>query len=72
MKVQDLIKVIKTPKPIILAVIGNWIFAPLIAWGVANLILKDKELILAAILLGSSPCTAMVLVWGKLADADQE
>lgn len=27
---------------------------------------------MAIILLGSSPCTAMVLVWGKLADGNQE
>jgi ACR3 family arsenite transporter len=39
----------------------------------ANLFLRGNEqLIVAVILLGASPCTAMVLVWGKLAEGNQE
>jgi len=32
----------------------------------------NEQLIVAVILLSSSPCTAMVLVWGKLAQGNQE
>lgn len=32
----------------------------------------NDQLIVALILLGSSPCTAMVLVWGALANGNQE
>jgi ACR3 family arsenite transporter len=52
---------------------SNWVVAPLVTVILANLFLKGNEqLMVAAILLGSSPCTAMVLVWGKLADGNQE
>jgi ACR3 family arsenite transporter len=52
---------------------SNWIVAPLVAAGLAYLFLRGNEqLIVAVILLGSSPCTAMVLVWGKLSEGNQE
>ncbi len=52
---------------------SNWIVAPLVTAGLATLFLKDDpQLLVAVILLGSSPCTAMVLVWGKLANGNQE
>jgi len=61
------------PKPILLTLFSNWIIAPTVAAVLANTFLKGNEqLIVAVILLGSSPCTAMVLVWGKLADGNQE
>jgi len=63
----------KAPKPIILSLFSNWVVAPLVAAGLAYLFLRGNEqLIVAVILLGSSPCTAMVLVWGKLAEGNQE
>lgn len=63
----------KNPLPIILTMVSNWIVAPLITAGLANLFLKNNpQLLVAVILLGSSPCTAMVLVWGKLANGNQE
>ncbi len=61
------------PKPILLSLFSNWVVAPLVTVILANLFLKGNEqLMVAAILLGSSPCTAMVLVWGKLAKGNQE
>ena len=64
----------KNPLPIILTLISNWIIAPLVAAGLGYLFLRnyDPQLIVAVILLGSSPCTAMVLVWGSLAKGNQE
>lgn len=63
----------RNPLPIILTLVSNWIIAPLVAAGLAYLFLPNNpDLILAVILLGSSPCTAMVLVWGFLADGNQE
>lgn len=61
------------PKPILLSLFSNWVVAPLVTLILANLFLKGYEqLMVAAVLLGSSPCTAMVLVWGKLAEGNQE
>jgi len=63
----------KNPKPIILTIISNWIVAPIVGFLLANIFLTGYEqLIVAIILLSSSPCTAMVLVWGYLAEGNQE
>jgi arsenite transporter len=73
LQVSELKKVVIHPKPIIVTLIANWIIAPLLHAFLANLMLAGHDqLIVAVILLGSSPCTAMVLVWGYLARANQE
>ncbi len=70
---SEIKKIGKNPLPILLTMFSNWIVAPLVTAGLATLFLKDDaQLIVAIILLGSSPCTAMVLVWGKLANGNQE
>ncbi len=73
LQVSELKKLKKNPKPIFLTLFTNWIIAPIVASLLARFFLKGQEqLIVAIILLGSSPCTAMVLVWGKLAEGNQE
>ena len=73
LQVSELKKLRDNPKPIWLALFSNWVIAPLVTAGLAYLFLRgNDQLIVAAILLGSSPCTAMVLVWGKLAEGNQE
>jgi len=73
LQVSELKKLKNNPKPIILSLFSNWVVAPLVTAGLAYLLLRGNEqLIVAVILLGSSPCTAMVLVWGKLAEGNQE
>jgi len=73
LQVSELKKIRNNPKPILLTLISNWIIAPIVAAVLAKTFLQGQEqLIVAVILLGSSPCTAMVLVWGKLANGNQE
>ncbi len=73
LQVAELKKLKTHPKPIILTLVSNWIIAPLLALALTKIFLKGNEqLMVAMILLGSSPCTAMVLVWGKLAQGNQE
>ena len=73
LQMSELKKLRDNPKPILLSLFSNWIIAPIVAAVLANIFLKGNEqLIVAVILLGSVPCTAMVLVWGKLADGNQE
>lgn len=73
LQVSELKKLRNNPKPIIMTLFSNWVIAPLVAAGLAYLFLRGNEqLLVAVILLGSSPCTAMVLVWGKLAEGNQE
>jgi len=73
LQISEIEKLKNNPKPVILTLVANWVIAPLVAAVLANLFLRDYEqLMVAIILLGSSPCTAMVLVWGKLAEGNQE
>ena len=72
-QVSELKKIIHHPKPIIVTILSNWVLAPLITAGLAYFFLTGHDqLIVSLILLGSSPCTAMVLVWGSLAKGNQE
>lgn len=72
-QVSELKKILRHPKPILVTILSNWILAPLITAGLAYFFLAGHDqLIVSLILLGSSPCTAMVLVWGSLAKGNQE
>jgi ACR3 family arsenite transporter len=73
LQLAELKKLRRNPKPILLALFSNWVIAPAVAALLAKLFLNGNEqLVVAVILLGSSPCTAMVLVWGKLSEGNQE
>ncbi len=73
LKASELRKLRNHPKPILLTVFSNWIVAPLVGFALAKIFLADHdELFVAVILLTASPCTAMVLVWGSMADGNQE
>jgi ACR3 family arsenite transporter len=73
LQIAELRKLGRNPKPIVLTLLSNWIVSPLVHLGLASLFLQgNPQLMVAVILLGASPCTAMVLVWGKLADGNQE
>jgi ACR3 family arsenite transporter len=73
LQMSELKKLRDNPKPILLSLFSNWVVAPLVAAGLAYIFVRDyPQLMVAVILLGSSPCTAMVLVWGKLAHGNQE
>ena len=73
LKGSELRKLKETPKPILLTFFSNWLVAPLVGFGLAKIFLSDHdELFVAVILLSASPCTAMVLVWGAMANGNQE
>lgn len=72
-QLEELKKLMRNPKPIFLTLISNWIVAPIVTVLLARWFLTGyDQLIVSLILLGSSPCTAMVLVWGSLANGNQE
>ena len=72
-KISEVKKLLKAPKPIVLTLLSNWLIAPLVTAVLAYYFLEGHDqLIVALILLGSSPCTAMVIVWGSLAKGNQE
>ena len=73
LQLSELKKLAKNPKPILLTLVSNWIWAPLLTAFLAYYFLAgNNQLIVSLILLGSSPCTAMVCVWGALANGNQE
>ena len=68
---RDIKKAVKKPKPMLLTIIANWVIAPPIMTIFANLFLKGHpDYIAGVILLGMSPCTAMVMWWMMLAEGD--
>jgi ACR3 family arsenite transporter len=73
LRLSELKKLGKNPKPILFTILSNWLVAPLIGLLMVRLFLQGNEqLSVAVILLSSSPCTAMVLVWGWMAKGNQE
>jgi len=68
---SDIKQATKKPKPILTTLFANWVVAPPLMTLLANLILKgNSEYIAGVILLGLSPCTAMVMWWMFLAKGD--
>ncbi len=77
LQASELKKLGKNPKPIILTLVSNWLVAPFVGLAMVNIFLPGttgsiQQLKVAIILLSSSPCTAMVLVWGWMAKGNQE
>jgi len=66
----DIKKAVRKPKPMLLTIIANWVIAPPIMTLYANLLLNDPMYKAGVILLGMSPCTAMVMWWMMLAKGD--
>ena len=70
-KFGDVAKAMKNPKPLLLTVIANWVINPPLATLLANTVLPGHpEFVAGIILLGISPCTAMVMWWIMLAKGD--
>ena len=67
----DIRKAAKRPKPLLVTIIANWVIAPPLMTFLANTILAgNPQYIAGVILLGMSPCTAMVMWWMFLAKGD--
>jgi ACR3 family arsenite transporter len=68
---SDIRKAAHNPKPLLVTIIANWVVAPIIMTVYANVLLAgNSEYIAGVILLGLSPCTAMVMWWMFLAKGD--
>ncbi|HIH88973.1 TPA: ACR3 family arsenite efflux transporter [Candidatus Bathyarchaeota archaeon] len=68
---MDVKKAAKNPRPIMFTVFANWIIAPALMTLLANVFLAGHpDYIAGVILLGLSPCTAMVMWWMLLAKGD--
>ncbi len=68
---SDVKQATRNPKPLIVTVIANWVIAPPLMTFLANTFLAGSpQYIPGLILLGLSPCTAMVMWWMYLAKGD--
>jgi len=68
---SDIKKATRNPKPLLVTVIANWVIAPPLMTLYANTVLAgNPQYIAGVILLGLSPCTAMVMWWMFLAKGD--
>jgi ACR3 family arsenite transporter len=68
---SDIRKAAKRPKPLLVTIIANWVVAPPLMTFYANTVLAgNPQYIAGVILLGLSPCTAMVMWWMFLAKGD--
>ena len=70
-RLSDVKKAAKTPKPLLVTIVANWVIAPPLMTFLANTFLAGSpQYIPGLILLGLSPCTAMVMWWMYLARGD--
>ncbi|MCW4030437.1 MAG: ACR3 family arsenite efflux transporter [Candidatus Bathyarchaeota archaeon] len=68
---SDVKKAARNPKPLIVTIIANWIIAPPLMTFLANVFFAgNPQYVAGLILLGLSPCTAMVMWWMFLARGD--
>ncbi|MFB3890002.1 MAG: ACR3 family arsenite efflux transporter [Candidatus Bathyarchaeia archaeon] len=68
---SDVKNAAKNPKPLLVTIIANWVIAPPLMTLLANTFLAgNPQYIAGVILLGLSPCTAMVMWWMFLAKGD--
>jgi len=68
---SDIKKAARNPKPLLVTIIANWLIAPALMTLLANTFLAgNPDYIAGVILLGLSPCTAMVMWWMFLAKGD--
>ncbi len=68
---SDVKKAARKPKPLLVTIFANWVIAPALMTIYANVFLAGNQSYIAGvILLGLSPCTAMVMWWMFLAKGD--
>ena len=67
---RQFLTVSRQPWPVLAGLALNFLFMPLLAWGLAQLLINNPDFAVGLILVGVVPCAGMAAVWTALLKGD--